>query len=442
MKVIFFDEGFPVFAAGNVRKERLGEDLLSLGRITDDDFARASAFVEPDGTTRFGDALIRAGIMDKDDVGASVTHWVERTLVSLFALKAGSAFFEERACPIPADYRVSLSVAQVLRTGISSMNSRELVLAGLGDLDRPVVLAANSPFDVDDTCSEDEAEVLKEAATGVSIRELASENGALAFARLRAVYALLSSGILQELQTADAPATSSLADIIRREVDDDLERSAHFDCKEWLQVPATAPREDQVAALESKVERYQALLAATTDDDLRTDIELVLGRASSMLRIARRPATAPAAVPSPVVSTRATSPMPSMEIDHLLMEGNVRLSVGDFANAVDAYARLVELRPDDPSLRVRLAVSMAHWPPTAKQADRQFTEAVKMDPDNADLHYQFGLYYKAMKVPSRAIVEFRIALRLDPRHSGAAEEMEGLGMKDSVLGALKKKLRR
>jgi len=102
----------------------------------------------------------------------------------------------------------------------------------------------------------------------------------------------------------------------------------------------------------------------------------------------------------------------------------------------------VDLRPDDPSLRVRLAISMAHWPPTAKQADRQFTEAVKMDPDNADLHYQFGLYYKAMKVPSRAIAEFRIALRLDPRHSGSAEEMEGLGTKESVFSGLKKKLRR
>src|SRR5262245_47971553 len=107
VKVAFFDQGRPVFAAGNVKQERLGEALVSLGRISTEEYARASALVKQNKKTRFGDALVHAGIMGQDAVGASVTHWVERTIVSLFTLKAGSAVFEERECPIPQAYRVT-----------------------------------------------------------------------------------------------------------------------------------------------------------------------------------------------------------------------------------------------------------------------------------------------------------------------------------------------
>ena len=38
VKTVFFDHGRVVFAASNLKKDRLGEALIALGRITDDDF--------------------------------------------------------------------------------------------------------------------------------------------------------------------------------------------------------------------------------------------------------------------------------------------------------------------------------------------------------------------------------------------------------------------
>jgi len=64
--------------------------------------------------------------------------------------------------------------------------------------------------------------------------------------------------------------------------------------------------------------------------------------------------------------------------------------------------RLVNEAPKVAAYRARLAIAMACYPRTAKQAEREFVEAVRLEPDNADLHYQFGLYYKAMR-PARAI---------------------------------------
>jgi len=93
------------------------------------------------------------------------------------------------------------------------------------------------------------------------------------------------------------------------------------------------------------------------------------------------------------------------------------------------------------NFRTKLAVAMTCYPRTAKLAEREFLEAVRFDPDNADIHYQFGLYFKAMKVRARAVAEMRTAVRLNPKHQAAREELEALSPKDSALQSLKKLFR-
>ena len=66
VKIASFDHGRLVFAASNLKKDRLGEALLALGRITDEEFTRVSALMKGDRKRRFGEALIAAGVMDKD----------------------------------------------------------------------------------------------------------------------------------------------------------------------------------------------------------------------------------------------------------------------------------------------------------------------------------------------------------------------------------------
>jgi len=388
-------------------------------------------------------------------------------------------------------------------------------MAGLGDLDRWVMLATVPPFRFGlKKCSAEELEILEQGKHRVTLRRLAWAPGGLTLSRLRATYALLASGLLQEQERA-APTdgqpviqmeTSTFllsalrrrpdptaGEVIRQEVAGELERSARLDRETWLRVSRSAPREELLRALEDKMEYYHSLLdAAGEDSDLKTDIELILGRASSMLRLARQslpgpgaaperkvplaapppvapapapsvaatppPAPAPPAAEPPASSPAAESPASAgespaaaasrpppvvpmaseMALEHLLMEGEVRMTVSDYANAYKTYARVVELAPNVPAFRVKLAVAMAFYPPTAKQAEREFLEAIRLDPHNPDLHYQFGLYYKAMKVKSRAITEMQTAVRLNPRHKLARQELEALSPRDSALTSFKK----
>jgi tetratricopeptide (TPR) repeat protein len=557
-KTLFFDRGRLVFAASNLKKDRLGEALVALGRITDEQFREISALMKADRKRRFGEALVQSGLMDKKELGGSVARQVRRIALSLFEFTEGAASFEERKCAIPLDYMVSLSLHRILHDGIRAMPSRELVMAGLGNLDRPVLLAPVPPFPFEKKRSAEEKEILEMAQRKVTVRRLGWAAGGLAFSRLRTVYALLAAGILQEAEAKGAAPQpvvhmetgtfllSALQrqpdptgqEAIRLEIQDELERSAHLDREAWLKVASSAPREELLKALEEKMERYHALREAIGDDDhLKTDIEVILGRVSAMLRLARQsppaakgspigkaaPAAKPAARPAasavvakapaaprpppeveeeilieeeeevlpdveveeepaeeapvakeavvepevevppeiadePVEAPRA-APVPTTEdmeaavgpgssnfagrakIEHLLMEGEVRMTVSDYANAVKVYQKLVEAAPRVGVYRMRLAVAMTCYPRTAKLAEREFVEAVRLDPRNADMHYQFGLYFKAMKVRSRAVAEMRTAVSLDPRHEAAREELEELSPKDSVLGSLRKMFR-
>jgi tetratricopeptide (TPR) repeat protein len=544
IKLLFFDHGRIVFAASNLKKDRLGEALVALGRISGEDFERVSALMKGEQKKRFGDALVHSGLMDKNELGTSVARQVRRIALSIFELPEGAASFEERRCVIPLEFMVSLSIHKLLYEGIKTMGDSELILSGLGNLDRAVQLAPIPPFLFEGKRSAEEKEILELAERRVTVRRLAwasggglapawTSGGGLAASRLKTVYALCASGILESAEEDASPRPivtmetgtfllsalqrrpdPSSQEAIQQEVQDELEHSALMEKENWLKVARTAPRDELIKALEEKMERYHALREAVGDDEhIKTDIEVIIGRASAMLRLTRqappqskppllpkastpppiglrKPATPAAAVPPviPPVSpsaappsdpfpparepARAVAPAPepaaapagpafpvastspagheggvgagssnfagAAQIEHLLMEGEVRMTVSDYANAVTVFQKLVQIAPKIPKYRVRLAIAMTCYPRTAKQAEREFFEALRLDPDNADTHYQFGLYYKAMKARSRAIAEMRTAVQLNPRHERAAEELASLAPKDSALSSLRK----
>jgi tetratricopeptide (TPR) repeat protein len=535
IKILFFDHGRIVFAASNLKKDRLGEALVALGRITGEDFERVSALMKGERKKRFGDALVQAGLMDKNELGTSVARQVRRIALSIFELPEGAASFEERKCVIPLEFMVSLSIHKLLYEGIKTMEDPELIRTGLGNLDRAVKLAPIPPFLFEGKRSAEEKEILEQAERRVTVRRLAWASGGLAASRLKTVYALCAAGILESAEEDASPRPivtmetgtfllsalqrrpdPSSQDAIQQEVQDELDHSARMEKENWLKVARSAPRDELIKALEEKMERYHALREAVGDDEhIKTDIEVIIGRASAMLRLTRqappqshpplppkaaappaqglrKPAAPPPAVP-PAIPAAAPSEAPLLEpvadvpelspvlprdpepapargpaapafpvaspapagpeggvgagssnfagmaqIEHLLMEGEVRMTVSDYANAVTVFQKLVQIAPKIPKYRVRLAIAMTCYPRTAKQAEREFFEALRLDPDNPDTHYQFGLYYKAMKARSRAIAEMRTAVQLNPRHERAAEELQSLAPKDSALGSLRK----
>jgi len=513
-KTVFFDHGRLVFAASNLKSDRLGETLVALGRITSGELAQASAIMrQRHRRKRFGEALVQAKLLDKKEIGHSVARQVRHIVLSLFRLTDGVVSFEERPCPIPVEYMVNLSVHRLLYQGVSSMRSEALVRAGLGDQERQVSLAATAPFPFSvQKCSTEELDILERCRKRVKIRDLVRKGGVVASSRLRATYALCASGILEDVDKESGVITQPVVQMatgafmlsglqrrpgpseleaVRQEVSRELASSEQLSQSSWFKVASTAPPEVLAKAIEEKMERYHLLLDAAGDDrPLRADIELVLGRASALLRRARqtsarpgppgardpvraaapfsspsqdtrdipvfvfgaspgsdKPAAAKGAAEAATIPPRGASPPPGSaktgvdrhedRVEQLLVEARAQMTIADNAGAVDTYTKIIQLQPGVAAHHVQRAIAMAGWPQRAREAELDFHEALSLDPNSAATHFEFGLYYKAMKQRKRALQEMRTAATLDPHHERARQELASLSPDDPALSNLR-----
>ena len=169
IKTVYFDRGFVVFAASNLKRDRLGESMIDLGRISRHEFAIASLLMK-NSRRKFGQALVQAGLMSEEELGRQVALQVNRILLSLFKVGDGIYSFDERPSIIPVELMVSLSIYRILLDGIRFMTDERLIRSGLPSIKTRVRVAQRPPFTINvRKLKPVEQEVLRAAGQGVSI---------------------------------------------------------------------------------------------------------------------------------------------------------------------------------------------------------------------------------------------------------------------------------
>lgn len=130
----------------------------------------------------------------------------------------------------------------------------------------------------------------------------------------------------------------------------------------------------------------------------------------------------------------------SDQLKRLLYDVKVRKAVNDREGAISLLYEVVGLVPTSAKHEAMLAEALAAHPVLSKRAERHFRRALSLEPQNADLHYRLGRYYQAHNMRSRALAEFKIALRIDPNHSKARSSLaEG---KDASAGPVEQLFKR
>ena len=125
-------------------------------------------------------------------------------------------------------------------------------------------------------------------------------------------------------------------------------------------------------------------------------------------------------------------------VQQLFRDVKLHFQVSDWDGAISLLFELVELAPDNPAYHGMLAKAMLRHPVMRKNAERHFIEALRLAPQDADLHFWLGLYYKTFGLKSRAETEFRTTLRIDPHHEGARKYMVTERRKDPLSNFLGK----
>jgi hypothetical protein len=105
-KVVYFDQGRPVFASSNEPGDRMGELLVREGKITASQYERCQVHVEQSGR-RMGEILVDFGYLKRRELLPAVRRHVEDIIYSLFGWDRGH--YHVTAEPNASSERIRLS---------------------------------------------------------------------------------------------------------------------------------------------------------------------------------------------------------------------------------------------------------------------------------------------------------------------------------------------
>jgi tetratricopeptide (TPR) repeat protein len=448
-KALFFRHGAVVFASSTLEKDKLGENLMRLGRISRADFAAAYE-ASQDRKQRFGKALVKAGVMTEEELGRMVAQQVQRIAVSLFLWTKGDTQFHEDADAIPPDLAVEVSTRRLLFEGSRLFPDVTRLEAALGHLDRALRVSTRPPFDYGQLpFSPAEKAVLEEAADEMLISEMLDRPGQPRPLRARAVYTLLVAGILEEIARQDRDFIHENTGTFKVAVAAVREEPPVTDLREQaLRLYEGLPRATHYAVLgvapDADAGAVDAAYRKLVTDQDRTWRDLKgdnqLSSVLSTLRLRRREAYQ---ILSDPIRREAydhalgglSAPGPARteetaeghdQVVRLLRQARELLEQGERDAAIPLLLEAVDRDPRARTCRRLLALTLAKHPRLHRTAERHFLAALEQDPHDIELRYRLAGYYRTVGLPTRAMAQLNIVLNEDPRHEKALRDLEAV----------------
>jgi len=474
-KGLFFRAGHIVFASSTVEKDKLGENLIRLGRISRADFAAAYQSQGP--KKRLGQVLVGAGLMTEEDLGRAVSLQIQKIVISVFTWTRGEARFHESPDPIPTDLAVELSTHRLLLEGARVFPDVARLEKALGDLERQLRIAVRPPFEYTRLgLSPAEESVLRDAADGHRISEMLSRSQPRPLL-VRAVYALSVGGILEEPKAGEAglpeedtgtfrlalaaappappvptavptpparaarpaqpapPAGPPLEQVRERllKLYESIPRATHY---EVLAVPPNASEAVILAAHNRQEEEQERDFSRVKGESrLASMISTLRLRQRESYRILSDPTRRanydrtlgglkPAA--APVVSERAQT-----DAAEATKEARELLEHGQRDAAITLLLQAVAKNPRDLESRRMLALTLSGHPTLARSAERHFLAALELSPRDTDMRFALGQYYRKAGLRRRAIAQFQTVLEADPGNRPAKKVLDKLLAEDA-----------
>lgn len=136
-KSIYFKEGSIVFAHSNLKHERLGEILLRLGKITEDELKSVEGQLK--SGMRLGRALHEKGFLAPAEVTAGVSYQIQMIVYSVFNWDSGEYEFLDRERPVFEDIMVEGSTPLMVIDGIRNITNFQVLDRAIQDLEDKVV---------------------------------------------------------------------------------------------------------------------------------------------------------------------------------------------------------------------------------------------------------------------------------------------------------------
>jgi len=461
---IYFNRGLIDFANSDRPEQDLGARLVSAGRLSAGALDEAMSGVEQ--ATDLPGVLLNRGLIGRAELLETIKESIDGVVRAAFACESGTARLEEGE-PLQGLFESDvLHTFQVILNGIFSMHQFDPIREAMQGLDNRLKVRSPSPIPLERlTLSPSHGFILSRVDGTTAVKDVLStlpqSEGDLA---LRFLFGMMLMGVL-EYDPPLAEGTFKVANILRDHEDRRaLERMQEQTIQqayglmrkqtpyEILAVTPSASRQ----AIERAYEEAKALFSRDrilprVREKFRSELAVIESRLIEAFltltqpdRRQRAPELQPAAVGAAGGRIKADDLLVRVEMDkaksQLALEEASRVAEGyynkarqavregDFHNAIQ-YAKLaISYNDKDPRLYFLLADCQVRNPGARWQhnAEQNYTRATELDAWNVEYWMTLGRFYKKRGLKLRARKQFEEALKLNPTHDAATQELESL----------------
>lgn len=208
---LYFQTGKLVYANHFNQEERLGDMLVRMGRITQEQCniaLRIQHTQEPNKP--LGMILINRGMVSSEEINKSVRMQIEEITYSLFGWSDGDFRFEPDVNPPPESIIIPLSIENIIMEGTRRIDEWTRIRDKIPSLD-VIVRFSDQPYERAKSVNltQDEWRIFARINGAATIRQIAAQTGLGEFEAARIIYGFLAAGLVILMRAAPSSVKNS-----------------------------------------------------------------------------------------------------------------------------------------------------------------------------------------------------------------------------------------
>lgn len=449
-KIVYLDNGQPIFIKSNKLRECLAQLQVDQGRLTADEAERTFERSRADRVLH-GQVLVQESLLTADELSVALGEQLEVKLFEIFGWPTGEFQFKENARIPDVEFKLQSSCATNIVRGVARFHTSEQLERALAPSLSTYPAPASDPFlryqrlDLDPD-ADTVAEELDGARTLAQLLDDPRWNRRQA---LQLVHALYSAGVIDLWdRSLKLPPVRSEA---RRQAmfggenhpwrDDpqleehlavDLVKLKKRDHFRVLGVPRSGDGADVEVAFDRVAWRFHPDAYLGAPQSVRGLAEGIFNRLRAAYLVLRTPFRREGYLEQLGRDADAQDePTLLQEARRHFEDGQSNLDKGRYEKAAWHLRRALALNEQDAGYCAYLGWAVHKNGPTdhvaTKEARRHLERAIQLDPQLDTPHLFFGYLHLAEDETDNARACFEKALQLNPDSQQAAEQLELLG---------------
>lgn len=446
-KKTYINQGDAIFAASTYENDRLGEKLLSAGKITVEQYDKSVELLKT-SNKRLGAILVELGYLTPKDLFWGVKYQVKEIIYSMFQIEDGEYEFEEGDIPTEEVITLKMSMGNLIYEGIKRIENWTIIRNEMPETDS-VLRLSDDPLSLfqDIELNAEDKKILSVIDGTKTIKKVIDSYSKGSFEALKTLYVLWSIGMIEQTSTLKAEPKPeedisettekpvSLDDILQpyseeeesllKKVDSIYSQLGSLNMSELLEVDEktdieTIKKNYYRLAKEFHPDRYFTF----TDPSIKTKLTSIFDAITKAYNTLKDDKLREEYFESFGRPKKEGPVYERVDAGEQFLRGIAEFKRGNFWGAVENFKWATKLKPKTANYWNYLSLAYSKIPERLKEAEETLLTAIKLEPFKADYYANLGLIYLKAGLKKRANSNFRKALKIDHKNDKALKGME------------------